>query len=114
MQEQASVVPTRPLILVLAFATALIHLYLAFQFPEGPDPIFILNGLGYIGLTSLLYLPLPQLAERRGAIRWLLLSYTALTVMLWVLMGARTPLAFVDKAIELALIALLWRESQSP
>ena len=36
-------------IIVLAAAgTALIHLWLAFQFPGGVDPVFVLNGLGCV------------------------------------------------------------------
>lgn len=51
-------------IIVLTAATALIHLQLNF-----PDPVFILNGLGYLTLLAALYLPVPQLAlPRLGAL----------------------------------------------
>ena len=90
-------------VIVLAAATALIHLYLGLQ----GFPIFILNGLGYLGLLGALYLPIPQLARYHNAARWVLIGYTALTIFLWILIGARTPIGYIDKLIEVALIALL-------
>lgn len=99
-------------IIVLTLATALIHLALSFRFPTGPDPIFMLNGLGYLGLVALLYLPTPLVLGQRNLVRWLLLGYTALTVVLWLIMGVRSAIAYVDKLIELVLIGLLWLEDQ--
>jgi hypothetical protein len=89
-------------IIVLTLATALIHLQLNF-----PDPGFILNGLGYLGLLAALYLPVSQLARYHNAVRWALIGYTALTLFLWILFGARIPIGYVDKTIEVILIALL-------
>jgi hypothetical protein len=89
-------------IVVLTIATALIHLQLAF-----PDPVFILNGLGYLTLLAALYLPIPQLSSYRDTVRWGLVGYAALTIFLWILIGERTPIGFIDKAIEVALITLL-------
>lgn len=89
-------------IIILTAATALIHLQLNF-----PDPVFILNGLGYLALLAALYLPLPQLARYEIAARWILVGYTAITIILWILVGARTPIGYIDKLIEVALIALL-------
>lgn len=89
-------------IIALTIATALIHFSLLF-----PDPVFIMNGLGYLGLLAGLILPHPLLDRRRRRIRWALISYTALTIVLWLAFGSRTPIAYADKVIELALIALL-------
>ena len=108
-------------ILLLTLITAFIHLYLAFRFPTGPDLIFILNGLGYIGLVTLLYLPFPALDGARGVVRGVLMGYTALTIGLWVVMGAGSPLtgtppnpiAYITKVIELALLALLWLDQRA-
>jgi hypothetical protein len=94
-------------IVLLTLATAAIHLQLAF-----PDPAFILNGLGYLTLLAALYLPVPRLAHRRNVVRWVLIGYTALTIFLWVLLGARTPIGYIDKTIEVALIALLLLEAR--
>jgi hypothetical protein len=92
-------------IIALTLATAFIHLQLAF-----PDPVFILNGLGYLALLAALYLP--QLARYRNLMRWVLVGYAALTVLLWILIGARTPIGYIDKAIEVALISLLLLEAR--
>ena len=94
-------------IILLTLATALIHLQLAF-----PDPAFILNGLGYLTLLAALYLPIPRIARYRNVVRWVLVGYAALTIFLWVLIGARTPIGYIDKAIEVALIALLLIEAR--
>ena len=94
-------------IVLLTLATAIIHLQLAF-----PDPGFILNGLGYLTLLAALYLPVPRLVHRRNVVRWVLIGYTALTILLWVLLGARTTIGYVDKTIEVALIALLLLEAR--
>lgn len=99
-------------IIVLTAATALIHIWLARQFESGVDPIFILNGAGYLGLLGLLYLPIALLTRYRAAVRWLLIAYTAVTVLAWLFVGARSTIAYVDKAIEIALIVCLWLEWQ--
>ncbi len=95
-------------IIVLTLATALIHLQLAF-----PDPAFILNGLGYLGLLAALYLPIPRVARYRNLVRWALVGYAALSIVLWIFLGARTTIGYIDKAIEVALIALLLLEARS-
>jgi hypothetical protein len=89
-------------IIALTLATAGIHLSLNF-----PDPVFILNGLGYLGLLGALYLPVRRLRPHRHRVRVVFIGYTALTILLWVAIGARTGLAYADKLIEVALIALL-------
>jgi hypothetical protein len=89
-------------IIVLTLGTALIHFRLNF-----PDPVFILNGLGYLALLAALILPVPQLANRRNVVRWVLVGYTALTIFLWILFGLRVPIGYADKVIEVALIVLL-------
>jgi hypothetical protein len=99
-------------IVLAAVATALIHIVLAFQFPGGVDPVFVLNGLGYLGLTLLLFLPLPALDPYRNAIRWVLIAYTLVTVLAWLFVGARSPIAYADKSIEILLIACLWLDWQ--
>ncbi|MDP9412199.1 MAG: hypothetical protein M3R38_18680 [Actinomycetota bacterium] len=100
-------IPLRVGIVLLTLGAALIHLQLAF-----PDPAFILNGLGYLALLAALYLPVPRLARYRNAVRWALIGYTALTIFLWILLGARTPIGYTAVAIEVALIALLLLEAR--
>ena len=48
-------------IVLLVVITAILHLAAAFDkvlFPESPDPLFILNGLGYFGLLGAYFLPI--------------------------------------------------------
>ncbi len=73
---------------------------------------FILNGLGYLTLLAALYLPVPQVARYRKTARWALIGYTALTISLWILLGARTPIGYIDKIIEISLILLLLVEAR--
>jgi hypothetical protein len=94
-------------IVVLTLGTAAIHLQLNF-----PDPVFILNGPGYLALLAELYAPLPQLTRCGNVVRWVLIGYAAITILLWVLIGARNGLAYADKAIEVALITLLLIEAR--
>jgi hypothetical protein len=94
-------------IVLLTLVTALIHLQLAF-----PDPMFILNGLGYLALLAALYLPIPQLAPYRNIVRWVFIGYTALTLTLWLIIGERTGAGFISAAAEVALIVLLLLEAR--
>ena len=100
-------------ILLLTLATAGIHLYLAitaftYMGLNFGVMLFILNGLGYLGLLAALQLPIPQLARFRSAARWALIAFAALTIVLFFLMAPEyTIVGYVDKAIEVALIALL-------
>src|SRR5918993_4865476 len=100
-------------ILLLTLATAGIHLYLAltaftFMGLNFGVMLFILNGLGYLGLLAALQLPIPQLARYRSAARWALVGYAALTIVLFFIMAPEYDIiGYVDKAIEVALIALL-------
>ena|SRR5215218_6393523 len=92
-------------IFVLALGTAFIHLYLGLSFG---NTLFVLNGIGYLlGLLAALQLPIPQLARFRGAARWALAGYAALTIVLYFLEDPGMTIGYVDKAIEVALVALL-------
>ena len=100
-------------VFLLTLATAVIHVYLAltaipyFGLNFGVM-LFILNGLGYLGLLAALQLPIPQLARFRSAARWALVAYAALTIVLWFIMApSYEGIGYIDKAIEVALIALL-------
>lgn len=90
-------------IIALTLGTAFIHLYLGFS----GLPLFVLNGLGYLALLMALYLPLAPLDRYRNMTRWVLIGYTALTIVLWIIIGARTSIGYMDKLIEVALIVLL-------
>ena len=105
MGNKITIGPLQWGIIVLTIATAVIHFSLLL-------PLFILNGLGYLTLLAALYLPIPVLANYRNWVRWALMGFAALTIILWVVMGTRDSLAYVDKAIEVVLIVLLFIESR--
>ena len=92
-------------ILLLATATALIHLWLGIS---AGLIMFIANGLGYLTLAAAAYLPIAALANLRKWAKWGLLAFTAVTIIGWVLIGERSTIGFVDKAIEVLLIILLF------
>ena len=73
-------------ILILALITAILHFAAAVDkqlFPEGPDPLFILNGLGYLGLLAAYFLPIQFLQERRALVRRIFMGYAILTIAAW-------------------------------
>jgi hypothetical protein len=107
--------------LVLAIATAIIHVFLALKAFGMNDMtttiMFTLNGVGYIGLLAAYLLPLPFLSGRRGLVRWAFLAYTAVTILAWVAIGDKSlpagMLGYITKAIELVLFALLWMDKRN-
>ena len=102
----AGLTPLRGGIVVLALATAIIHIVLAIPLTLIG---FYLNGLGYVGLAVALVLP--QLHRYRHQIRWLFMGYTVLTIVLWIVLGwPYTAIGYIDKAIEVALLGLLWAD----
>src|SRR5258707_4662776 len=71
-------------ILVLALITAILHLAAAFDkqlFPDGPDPLFLLNGVGYIGLLGAYFLPIAILQPTHNLVRLGFIGYAALTIV---------------------------------
>lgn len=92
-------------IIVLAAATALIHLYLALQ---GAGVMFIANGLGYLALVAGLYAPIAALAPYRKWIRWALIAFTLVTILGWAAIGTRNEIGYATKAIEVLLVILLF------
>ena len=96
-------------IILLSVTTAIIHL--ALGIPNGLS-MFILNGVGYMILVTALYLP--QLRNQKKYIRWVLILYTAITILGWVFVGARNTIGYLDKLVEIALIVLLMFESREP
>ncbi len=114
-------------IILTSLATAFLHLAAAFDrilFPAGPDPLFVLNGMGYLGLLGAYLLPIPFLQKKHKLVRWALAGYAILTIVLWiyiwvfqfVVIGG-TPFFSRDswygipaKAAEVILLALLWSD----
>jgi hypothetical protein len=97
--HRAATILLRIVVVALATATAIIHARLG-------GLLFTLNALGYLALTTAMVLPGPF-----GRIRWLtrvaLIGFTTATIIGWVLIGPRFPLAYLDKGVEIVLIAFL-------
>jgi hypothetical protein len=89
----------RIVIVGLTAATAAVHASLG-------GPLFTLNAIGYSTLAVLMVFPGP-IAEVRWLVRLVLFGFAATTIGGWLLFGARFPLAYVDKGIEVVLIAFL-------
>jgi hypothetical protein len=94
-------------VVLLTLIAAAVHLSLLF-----PDPVFILNGLGYLTLLAALYLPIFQLVPHRRIVRLTLMGYATLTILLWVAIGERTLLGYSTTAAEVALVILLLLEGR--
>ena len=116
-------------IALASLATAVLHLTAAFDkvlFPEGADPLFILNGIGYIGLLGAYLLPIPFFQQKHAWVRWVLICFAILTILAWVfiwviqavLLGGK-PFFDYDslygvpaKIAELILLYLLWSDKE--
>ena len=98
-------------IAITTLITAVIHLSLG-------GTLFILNGLGFIGLGAALLLPIPFLQPWKEAVRWLLAGYTLLTIILYFIFHPngswqQDGLGVATKFIEILLLLLLiysWQE----
>ena len=106
-------------IIVLTLATAAIHFWMASKFPE-MRTIFMLNGIGYLGLLGVLYLPLGFLAPIHNLARWALIAYTAVTIVAFFYVTLSNgwslwddPIGLVTKAIEVVLIVLLFMDAKT-
>jgi hypothetical protein len=108
----------RNLIILLTLITAAIHVYF---FTTGTGllfTMFLLNGLGYLGLLGLLYLPLNLPESIHRLVRPVFIGYTALTIVLYIIISASSgiwsvPLAPIAKLDELILIWQLWAEGKA-
>jgi hypothetical protein len=99
----------------LTLVTAVIHLYLnfntgTFQF----QPMFTLNGLGYLALLGALFLNLPFLAGRERLVHYAFIGYTVVTILAWVAFGERSLIGYTDKVVEVLLVAALWLHLRQP
>ena len=114
-------------IIIFTLITALMHLAAAFDkqlFPDGPDPLFILNGLGYLGLLGAYFLPIPFFQQRHELVRRGYILFAIITIAAWVFIWViqyviiqGVPFFSHDslygvpaKISELILIWLLWTD----
>lgn len=101
-------------ILALVAVTAVIHLVLGITLPA---PLFILNAVGYVGLAGLLYLPIAAAAPYRTQLRWALIGYTLVTIILFFVFNGADAFSSIPglltKAVEVVLVVLLWWEGNA-
>jgi hypothetical protein len=114
-------------IVLLGAFTAILHLAAAFDktlFPDSPDPLFILNGLGFLGLLGAYFLPIKFFQERHNLVRWGLFGYAILTIVAWLVIWVgfsviRDGMPFFShdsiygvpaKVAEITLLGLLWSD----
>ena len=97
---------TRLLIIILGLFTAIVHLILLNIGPYGVQYLFVLNGLGYLGLLGALVFRIPKGKER--LVHYAFMAYTLVTILAWVAIGTRSTLGYSTKLVEVLLIILLW------
>ncbi|MBI5353410.1 MAG: hypothetical protein HZB50_12285 [Chloroflexi bacterium] len=114
-------------IVLLVVFTAILHLVAAFDkelFPESPDPLFILNGMGFLGLLGAYFLPIKFFQENHKLVWRALFGYIILTIVAWVVIWVgfsviRDGIPFFShdsiygvpaKTAEVILLWLLWSE----
>jgi hypothetical protein len=93
-------------IVALTVATGWIHLTLG-------SVLFTLNGAGYLVAAVAMVLPITLAMRFRWLIRIGLVGYALAAIVGWYLAGPRYDVAYLAKAIEVALIALLLLEIRS-
>ena len=105
LQNPPAGYPVMSGIILTTLITTIVHLSFGI-------PLFVLNGLGYLGLLVLLYAPLAALERFRPAVRYVLIGYTVLTRVLYFVMGSSfMPMGLVTKPVELVLAILLVLEA---
>jgi hypothetical protein len=116
------------IIIILVLGTAILHLAASFDrvlFPAGvPDPLFLLNGLGYLGLLGAYYLPIPFFQQNHTLVWRVLFGYVILTIVAWIaiwvginVIANGVPFFSRDsvygvpaKIIEVILLTQLWKD----
>jgi hypothetical protein len=68
--------------------------------------LFTLNAIGYAVFAAGMVAPGP-LAGVRWLVRLAMIGFTAATIAAWFAFGARFPLAYLDKSIEVGLLIVL-------
>lgn len=97
---------TRFIIILLALFTAVVHGVVLNMQMGHLDPLFTLNGLGYLTLLGALVYRFP--ANRQVLLHYVFMGYTLTTILAWVAIGERTTLGYSTKLVEVLLIIFLW------
>ena len=102
-RRDAPSVLLRVAIVVLTLSTAYIHYTLG-------GLMFLMNAVGYLVLAAAMVAPLSIASKYRWLIRAALIVFALATIGGWMMFGARIWLGYLDKGIELVLIALVFVE----
>jgi hypothetical protein len=98
--------------IIVVLVTAAIHLYLGLKFS---NPLFLLNAFGFVGLTGVYLLPISLTQRFHSLVRWGLVGYSLLTIVLWAVMNGRLdPVGITAKLAEIILIILLILDRKAP
>ena len=93
------------ILVAAALVTASIHLYLGVKFA---DVKFILNAIGFVGLTGLYLIPLGIAQRFHEAVRWVLAGFALLTIILWAIINGTIDVTGVGaKRAELIIIIIM-------
>lgn len=114
-ETRASIGPIQVGVILLALATAGIHLYLflieGFLGDSSMLPIFqflfVGNFLAYVGLVAAMYAPISSLARFRPFARILLIAIALASIVSYFHVDVLDALGNVDKVVEVLLIALV-------
>lgn len=102
-RRDAPSVLLRVAIVVLTLSTAYIHFTLG-------GLMFMANAVGYLVFAVAMIAPLAIASRYRWLIRAALIVFALMSIGGWLMFGARYWLGYLDKAVEIALIALLFAE----
>jgi len=114
-------------IIIGVLITAGLHFAASFDrtlFSAGPDPLFLLNGFGYLSLLGAYFLPIPFFQDKHKLVWWGLFLFTIVTIIAWLVIWVGfyvirdgTPFFSHDslygipsKITELVLLRLLWSD----
>jgi hypothetical protein len=116
MQATSSKLSFLQILLVVAvLITAAVHFTLGVRdLGQALGILFILNALGYIGLTAAYLLPIGFLQPFHPAIRWILMGYAALTLVLFFIVNGfkLDAVSGITKFVEVCLIILVWLDGR--
>jgi hypothetical protein len=102
---------TRFLITILTLFTAFVHLVMLGFAPGHTDVLFILNGLGYLGLLAAVIFRIP--AGQQVLIHYAFMAYTLATIVAFFAIAPdKGVLGYITKADEALLIVFLWLNLQ--
>jgi hypothetical protein len=75
------------IIMIAGLVTAFLHFGAAFDkvlFPDGPDILFTLNALGYLGWLGAYFLPIKFFQDKHKLVWQGFFGYTILTIVAWI------------------------------